>query len=287
MESGSPGARLVPVEIVYGVSGRLNQVDDLADPRFAGVATLGGDARLEAEPHEAEQDGLEDVVVVFVEGAVYERASIEVVLGGQTALTTRREGVVAVGVALSDAAVPAVDEDLAPAIASDSAGRLDRFALRVEAAGDLLRAGLSDCPFFPTRDDVLAPCCHWPDSRIELGKSIARWSLGKADCGCVRRYVAAYRGRRRTTREPEPHGACRTALGRGGHVRDGGASMHRRAWSGGRAPGTRCAFASPRSGPPPAHGPLTVQHAAQRLAAPPRILRLPNPNEYLVGLEAA
>ena len=29
-----------------------------------------------------------------------------------------------------------------------------------EAAGDLPRTGLSDCPFVPTRDDVLAPCCH-------------------------------------------------------------------------------------------------------------------------------
>ena len=33
----------------------------------AGVATLGGDARLEAESHEAKQDSLEDVVVILVE----------------------------------------------------------------------------------------------------------------------------------------------------------------------------------------------------------------------------
>ena len=158
---------LTPAEVVYGVLGRPNQVDYLVDPRFSRVATLGGDAGLEAEPHEAEQHGLENVVIVFVERAVYERASIKVVVGWQAVLTARRKGVVAVGVALSNAPVPAVDEDLTPSIAGDSPGRLYRFLLGVEAAGDPFGTGLADCPFVPAWDDVLAPCCHWPDSRVD------------------------------------------------------------------------------------------------------------------------
>ena len=158
---------LTPAEVVHGVLGRPNQVDYLVDSRFSRVATLGCDAGLEAEPHEAEQHGLENVAIVLVERAVYERASIEVIVGWQAVLTARRRRVVAVGVALSNAAVLAVDVDLTPSIPGDSAGRLNRFLLGVEAAGDPFGTRLADCPFVPAWDDVLAPCCHWWDSCVD------------------------------------------------------------------------------------------------------------------------
>ena len=72
-------------------------------------------------------------------------------------LAARRERVVGEGVALSDAAVPAIDEHFAALLAGDAPGHLDRFALCIEPAGDPLRAPLTDRPFAPSRDDVLAP----------------------------------------------------------------------------------------------------------------------------------
>lgn len=57
---------LTPAEIVYGVSGRLNEIEYLADARLAGVATFGGNSRYQAEPHEAEQHGPKNAIVIFV-----------------------------------------------------------------------------------------------------------------------------------------------------------------------------------------------------------------------------
>ena len=76
-----------------GVSGRLDEVEYLAYARFSGVAAFGGDSRFQAEPHEAEQNGLKYKIVVLVQRTVHEDASIEVVVLWQVALSARRKGV--------------------------------------------------------------------------------------------------------------------------------------------------------------------------------------------------
>ena len=57
---------LTPAKIVNGVSGRLDEVEYLANARLSGVAAFGGDARFQAEPHDAEQHSLKNVIVIFV-----------------------------------------------------------------------------------------------------------------------------------------------------------------------------------------------------------------------------
>ena len=141
------------------ISGRANQVDDLRDTRLCGVATLGRDTRLEAEPRQAEQYGLQNVVVVFVERAVYERASIEVGGGGQWMLSTVQRGLVAAGVALANAAVRPVDEYLAALIARNPSRDIDRFLLAIETARDPPRARFANRPLAPAWYNVLA-CSH-------------------------------------------------------------------------------------------------------------------------------
>ena len=123
-------------------------------------------ARFQAEPHEAEQHGLKNVIVVFVERAVYEDASIEIVALWQIVLSARREGVVPVGVALANTAIPSVDEYLAPLIAGDPSGGPDRFLLGIEAARNLFGARLANRPFVPAWNNMLTLGCHCMNSHI-------------------------------------------------------------------------------------------------------------------------
>ena len=57
---------LTPAEIVNGVSRRLDKTEYLADAGLASVAALGGDSRSQAKPHQAEQDGPKNAIVIFV-----------------------------------------------------------------------------------------------------------------------------------------------------------------------------------------------------------------------------
>ena len=75
-----------------GVSGRLDEIEYLADARLSGVAAFGGDSPLQAELHEAEQHGLKNSIVIFVKRTVYEDALIEVVVLWQIALSVHRMG---------------------------------------------------------------------------------------------------------------------------------------------------------------------------------------------------
>ena len=78
---------LTPTQIVNGISGRLDEVQYLADAGLASVAAFRGDSRFQAKPHEAEQNGPQDAVLIFVQRAVYEDASLEVVVLCQIALS--------------------------------------------------------------------------------------------------------------------------------------------------------------------------------------------------------
>ena len=143
---------LTPAEIVNGVSGRLDEVEYLADTRLASVAAFGGDSRFKAETHEAEKHGLKNDVVIFVQRAVYEDASVEVVVLWQIALSARRMEAIAVVVPPANAAVSPEDEDIAPLIPGDPSGSVDHFLPGVEVARNPLRARLADCPPLPARN---------------------------------------------------------------------------------------------------------------------------------------
>ena len=58
--------RLTPAKIVNGISRRLDEIEYLADARLSGVAAFGGGTRFQAEPHDAEQHSLKNVIVVVV-----------------------------------------------------------------------------------------------------------------------------------------------------------------------------------------------------------------------------
>ena len=87
--------------------------------------------------------------VIFVKRTVYEDASIEVVVLWQIALSVRRMGDIAVGVAPANKAVAPEDVNVAPLISGDPAGSLERFLPGVEVAlnpyGARPGSRLNDC----------------------------------------------------------------------------------------------------------------------------------------------
>ena len=64
------------------------------------------------------------------------------------------------GVALPDAAISAVDEELRPLIPGDMAGRLDSFPLRCVDGVRPTAPRSADCPAFVVRDYVLIALTH-------------------------------------------------------------------------------------------------------------------------------
>ena len=60
------------------------------------------------------------------------------------------------GVAPADATVPPEDEDIAPLISGDPAGRFKRFLLGIEVARDPFGARLANGPLLPARNNILA-----------------------------------------------------------------------------------------------------------------------------------
>jgi len=77
------------------------------------------------------------------------------------ALSTRREGVVPVGIALPNATVPSVNEYFAALISGMFPSGLDRFLLGFEVARNLFSARLTNRPFLPARHNMLTFRCHW------------------------------------------------------------------------------------------------------------------------------
>lgn len=66
-----------------------------------------------------------------------------------------RIGVVAVAVALTDASVATMDEQLRTLVLADFPGALDRFLLSVEYLGHAIRAAPADSPIALMRNNVL------------------------------------------------------------------------------------------------------------------------------------
>lgn len=139
-----------------GVSGRLDQVEYLADAGLARVAAFCGDSRLEAEPHEAKQNGLKYAIVVFVQRTVYEDASVELVALWQISLSARRMGSIDMRVTPPNPTVLPEDEDIAPLISGDPAGRFKRFLPGIEVARDSFGARLANGPLLTARNNILA-----------------------------------------------------------------------------------------------------------------------------------
>ena len=108
------------------------------------------------KPHEAEQHRLKYDIVVFVQRAVYEDASLEVVVFWQIALSGPRTGIVCVGVAPPKTTVPPENEDFAPLISGNSAGGFERFLLGVEVTSNPFGTRLANCPPLPARNNILA-----------------------------------------------------------------------------------------------------------------------------------
>lgn len=65
-------ASLTSAQVMDRVPRRLDELENLADPCFTGVASFGCDAGSQSEPYEAEQNGLKNRFVFLVERAIQE-----------------------------------------------------------------------------------------------------------------------------------------------------------------------------------------------------------------------
>ena len=84
-----------------------------------------------------------------------EDASVELVVLWQISLSARWMGVIDMRVTPSNPTVLLENEDIAPLISGNPAGRFKRFLLGIEVARDSFGARLANGPLLPPRNNIL------------------------------------------------------------------------------------------------------------------------------------
>ena len=145
--------------VVDRVPGGLNELESLLDAWLPRVTSLGRNSRLEAESHNAKENGLEDVSILCVKRTIYEYISIKVRVN-QLSLPFGRIGVFPIGVSFPNSTILTVNVQFCSLIPGDFPCGLNSFTLRVKSPRYAVGTSFAYSPFSVSGNDMLTFSGH-------------------------------------------------------------------------------------------------------------------------------